>query len=205
MSIQNATKNAVHSMTTVETTIEEVNQISGIISGAIDEQNSATIDITRTIQKAAQDSSAFSSDIEEVSFEMISNNQLAGNLKSKAAQITFQMMALKEELSKILIHTTERERRMAPRLDFNQRSRIKQKDLWVPCFISEISVFGAYVRECQLDPKEPILLDVPYFGEVLAKIAHPRENGYGVEFILETDEQNRLENFIVKKADKKVA
>ena len=135
MSIQNATKNAVNSMTTVETTIEEVNQISGIISGAIDEQNSATIDITRTIQRAAQDSSAFSSDIEEVSFEMISNNQLAGNLKSKAAQITSQMMALKEELSKILIHTTERERRMAPRLDFNQRSRVKQKDMWIPCMI----------------------------------------------------------------------
>ncbi|MGI4851256.1 MAG: methyl-accepting chemotaxis protein [Janthinobacterium lividum] len=205
MSIQNATKNAVHSMTTVETTIEEVNQISGIISGAIQEQNSATIDITRTIQQAAQDSSAFSSDIEDVSFEMISNNQLAGNLKSKAAQITFQMMALKEELSKILIHTTERERRMASRLDFNQRSRIKQKDMWISCFICEISVFGAYVKECELDQKEPILLDIPYFGEILARIAHPREKGYGIEFILESDEQNRLENFIQKKSGKKVA
>ena len=206
-SIQNATKNAVHSMTTVETTIEEVNQISGIISGAINEQNSATIDITRTIQQAAQDSSAFSSNIEEISFEMISNNQLAEQLKSKASQITSQMMALKEELSKILIHTTERERRMAVRSNFNQKGRIKQKDLWMPCFICEISVFGAFIQECQLDSKGSILLDIPYFGEILAKIVQARDNnygdqGYGIEFILENDEQNRLESFIQKRAIK---
>lgn len=83
-------------------TINKVSSISSAISVAVDEQNSATLEISRNVQEAAQGTKIVSTSIQEVSEEAEKSSQVASKLSEAANQLTQQSNKLQQEMANFI-------------------------------------------------------------------------------------------------------
>ncbi|MTJ83558.1 MAG: HAMP domain-containing protein [Telmatospirillum sp.] len=92
--IQSVTREAVAEIKEIGTVIGRIDAIATAILTAVEQQGSATREISRNVQQAAMAADGVSGNIEEVRNATISNDHLAGEVLSTSRQLTEQVAAL---------------------------------------------------------------------------------------------------------------
>ena len=100
--MQTATKESVGAIREIGTTINLISQISSAISVAVEQQGSATQEITRNVQQAAMRSGAVASSIADVSRGAGETGSASSQVLSSAKTISRESIQLKAEIEKFL-------------------------------------------------------------------------------------------------------
>jgi methyl-accepting chemotaxis protein len=100
--IQSETSAAVAAMRGIGGTIGEINEVSGSIASAVEEQGAATREITRNTQEAAQGTGQVSANIATVNDSAGKTGMLAGQVLTKANDLGSQAEKLRNEVEQFL-------------------------------------------------------------------------------------------------------
>jgi methyl-accepting chemotaxis protein len=100
--IQTATNEAVKVIRTIGDTIRQIDQISGMIAAAIEEQGAATQEIARNIQQAASGTAEVSSNITGMTRAADETGRTAGQVLSAASELGEQSESLRHQVNEFL-------------------------------------------------------------------------------------------------------
>jgi len=101
-SIQAATADSVHAIKEISGTIERLSEISSAIAAAVEEQGAATQEISRNVQQAAQGTQQVSSNITDVQRGATDTGSASSQVLSAAQTLSADSSRLKSEVSKFL-------------------------------------------------------------------------------------------------------
>jgi methyl-accepting chemotaxis protein len=101
-SMQQATGQAVLAIDGIGVTINDISKIATTIAAAIDQQGSATGEISRNVQQAASGTSAVSANIGGVSETAIRTGDAAGHVLKAATRLSEQADALRRQVDQFL-------------------------------------------------------------------------------------------------------
>ncbi|CAN5194002.1 hypothetical protein BH10PSE10_BH10PSE10_13230 [soil metagenome] len=100
--IQSSTSESVESIKAITTVIASMNEISAAIAAAMNEQSSATQEIARNVEQAAQGTGAVAANITGVTAAAGETGQAAGQVLSAASELSEQSETLRAEVDKFL-------------------------------------------------------------------------------------------------------
>ncbi len=100
--IQAATNDSVGAIKEISTTIERLSEISSAIAAAVEEQGAATQEIARNVQQAAQGTQQVSSNITDVQRGASETGTASSQVLSAAQMLSNDSTRLKTEVSKFL-------------------------------------------------------------------------------------------------------
>jgi len=100
--IQNATSEAVSSMSDVSQVISGLEQISGTIAAAMEEQGAVTQEIARSVQEAATGTQQVTENISGVTQASQEAGSASGQVMEKASELSEQAGTLKSEVGKFV-------------------------------------------------------------------------------------------------------
>ena len=103
--IQNATEASVKAIETIGQTIATINEISGSISAAVEQQGAATNEIARSVEQAASGSREVASNIVLVSQGAGETGESASQVLGAASELMQQSESLREDVGKFLNET----------------------------------------------------------------------------------------------------
>ncbi len=106
--IQERISRSVEAIQSIVNTIENLNEIGGSIMAAIDQQQSATAEISRSVQLAAQGSQEVSKVIGTVSEDISETNTASKGVVSFSQEMVTQSETLKTEVTQFLANITRR-------------------------------------------------------------------------------------------------
>jgi methyl-accepting chemotaxis protein len=101
-SMQQVTTSAVGAIRNISNTISEINEVTGAIAAAVEEQGAATREIARNIQHAAGGTSEVSSNIVGVSTASAEAGAAAGEVLSASAALRREAEVLRSEIDAFL-------------------------------------------------------------------------------------------------------
>ncbi|MGY4291035.1 methyl-accepting chemotaxis protein [Bradyrhizobium sp. LM2.7] len=102
--IQAATNDSVGAIKEISSTIERLSEISSAIAAAVEEQGAATQEIARNVQQAAQGAQQVSSNITDVQRGATETGTASSQVLSAAQMLSNDSSRLKTEVSKFLIN-----------------------------------------------------------------------------------------------------
>jgi methyl-accepting chemotaxis protein len=100
--IQAATQESVGAITQISGTIERLSEVSSAIAAAIEEQGAATVEISRNVQQAAHGTQQVSSNISDVQRGASETGTASSNLLSAAQSLSNDSKRLKLEVDRFL-------------------------------------------------------------------------------------------------------
>ena len=100
--IQGATGEAVEAIQMIEKTMGEVNQYAGAIAAAVEEQGSATTEISHNAQLASEGTSNAAQNLSEMKVAASDTNQSAGQVLEATLAVRNEGGALREEIDRFL-------------------------------------------------------------------------------------------------------
>jgi methyl-accepting chemotaxis protein len=100
--VQNATRDAVHAIGGIATTIGQINDISGSIAAAVEEQGAATQEIARNVQQAALGTQEVTGTIARVSAAAFETGNAAREVLGSAVSLTQNSTTLSEQVDKFV-------------------------------------------------------------------------------------------------------
>jgi methyl-accepting chemotaxis protein len=100
--IQAATNDSVGAIKEISSTIERLSEISSAIAAAVEEQGAATQEIARNVQQAAQGTQQVSSNITDVQRGATETGTASSQVLSAAQMLSNDSTRLKTEVSKFL-------------------------------------------------------------------------------------------------------
>jgi len=100
--IQSETQATTLAIGAISKTILEVNEISSAIAAAVDQQSSATREITRNVQQAANGTQDVSRNVQEISAAADESGNTAGEVLAAADELADQAGALRREVDSFL-------------------------------------------------------------------------------------------------------
>ncbi len=100
--IQAATQDSVNAIKEISSTIERFSEISSAIAAAIEEQGAATLEISRNVQQAAHGTHQVSSNITDVQRGATETGSASSQVLSAAQTLSYDSGRLKSEVSKFL-------------------------------------------------------------------------------------------------------
>ncbi|MEQ8227760.1 MAG: methyl-accepting chemotaxis protein [Rhodospirillales bacterium] len=100
--IQGSTKDAVEVISTIVTTIEEINNVSSTIASAVEEQGAATGEIARSVEQASSGTQEVTANISGVSQAAEQSGAVATEVLDSARQLREQSEKLREEVNSFL-------------------------------------------------------------------------------------------------------
>ena len=100
--MRNVTGDAVEAIQGFGSTISQIDEISGQVAAAVEEQGAATAEITRNVQEASKGTSEVSSNIAGVNDASSEAGRASGQVLDAAQELSQQSEALKSEVSKFL-------------------------------------------------------------------------------------------------------
>jgi methyl-accepting chemotaxis protein len=100
--IQAATNDSVGAIKEISSTIERLSEISSAIAAAVEEQGAATQEIARNVQQAAQGTQQVSSNITDVQRGATETGTASSQVLSAAQMLSNDSGRLKNEVSKFL-------------------------------------------------------------------------------------------------------
>ncbi|HKW53803.1 MAG TPA: methyl-accepting chemotaxis protein, partial [Stellaceae bacterium] len=101
-SMQGASAGAVTAIGAILATIERIDAISSSIASSVEEQQSATREIDRSVQQAAKETQDVSATISGVTVAAIETGKVAGHVLSAARDLSQQSEHLRQEVSAFL-------------------------------------------------------------------------------------------------------
>ncbi|AZI37872.1 putative methyl-accepting chemotaxis protein [Caenibius tardaugens NBRC 16725] len=102
LDIQDATGQSVDAIQSIGRTIDNINAISGAIAAAIQQQTSATAEISRNVQQAATGTTEISSSIVRVTQSATDTGQTAERVLAASGSLTEQAMTLRSVVDAFL-------------------------------------------------------------------------------------------------------
>ncbi|OPZ78249.1 MAG: Methyl-accepting chemotaxis protein 4 [Alphaproteobacteria bacterium ADurb.Bin438] len=100
--VQRTSNEAVDAISRIRDTINNMNEISGAIAAAIEEQGAATQEISRNIQQAAAGTQEVSSNIAGVNESVNEAGRAAGDVSLASRELSEQGERLKQEVTKFI-------------------------------------------------------------------------------------------------------
>jgi len=100
--VQNATQESVDAIREISTTIEKFSEISSAIAAAVEEQGAATHEISRNVQQAAHGTQQVSANITDVQRGAVETGSASGQVLSSANSLAGDGNRLKHEVGKFL-------------------------------------------------------------------------------------------------------
>jgi methyl-accepting chemotaxis protein len=100
--IQAATQDSVNAIREISATIEKLSEISTAVAAAIEEQGAATQEISRNVQQAAHGTQQVSSNITDVQRGATETGSASSQVLSAARSLSGDSSRLKSEVSKFL-------------------------------------------------------------------------------------------------------
>jgi hemerythrin-like metal-binding protein len=101
--VQQQTAQSVTAIGTIVTTIQEIDQVSGAIAAAVEQQGAATQEITRNIQKAHTGTAEVAENVKGVSKGAESSSRSAKTLLASAQGLNSEAESLRAEADKFMI------------------------------------------------------------------------------------------------------
>ncbi|MDR3438277.1 MAG: methyl-accepting chemotaxis protein [Telmatospirillum sp.] len=106
--VQDRTNHAVEAIRNIADTIDQMNQISGVIATAIEQQGSATQEIARNIQEVHQGTAEVAHHIAEVGNNTQENNGVAREVLEAAEDLNVQSETLRTIVDSFLVGVRDR-------------------------------------------------------------------------------------------------
>ena len=100
--IQEGTTEAVEAISGISGTIGNINEISGAIAAAVEEQNAATQEIVGSLERATTSVGEASENMTQVAEAAANNTRMAGEVLEAAEELTGQSDVLDKEMSNFL-------------------------------------------------------------------------------------------------------
>ncbi len=100
--MQHATGEAVEAVKRIEEMIIRINETIQAMAAALEEQNSATLEITRNVQQASSSTGEVSRSITDVSNMATASGSSATQLLGSVGELSIYSSKLREEVSAVL-------------------------------------------------------------------------------------------------------
>lgn len=104
-SVQSATQGAVQAIEAIVGTIAELSEVAGEIAGAIEEQDSATREISSNAQNVASGNDAVTGAIENVAEFSEQTGDLANHVRENAVQVASSIAGLEQRITGLIADT----------------------------------------------------------------------------------------------------
>jgi len=101
-SIQNVSQQVIDALGTIKTTISTVNEISGTISSAVEEQHATTNEIASSMGNAARGTTQIDEEIREVNIATTDSSSAASQVLDAAKTLAHQAESLRGEVNQFI-------------------------------------------------------------------------------------------------------
>ncbi len=102
VTVQNVSNEAVSAIRSIGTTIEKINEITGVIANAIQQQNAATREISNNVQQASAGTSEVSSSIVGVTHAASESRSASDRVLHSSSELSQQAEEMKKEIKTFL-------------------------------------------------------------------------------------------------------
>lgn len=184
--MQDVTGSAVSAIKSITDTISNVSAIATTIAAAVEEQNSATQEITRSVQEVATGTQEVSSNMTKVAAASDKSTELASSVNQSALDVSEQINELQTRLTKALRASVAGNRRNAERKVAAPpiSSQVTTSSGQHPCEIKDISVTGAEITAVKgLSVGDRVKVQVGAAGTVEAEVRRVTPKSCGLQFI----------------------
>jgi methyl-accepting chemotaxis protein len=156
--IQDATRASVASIVSIGEVIRNVESVSSIIAKAIDEQNTVTVEISRTVEETSLAAREVATQIVSVSNEAVETGRRASEIRDGSAEIASKVDLLRATLVRVIrTSTTDVDRRISSRIDIRRPATLKVQGRSERVIVRDLSLGGAMIGEAYSN----IAIDTP--------------------------------------------
>jgi hypothetical protein len=193
----------------IEQTIGEINEISGSIAAAVEQQGAATAEIARNISETATAANAMTTRITEVSAEADQTGRHAAEVQDNIAGLAAAVDDLRHSVIRVVrTSTTEVDRRKAPRYPVDLACRVELADRRTHAGrVIDLSEGGAMVQDgpaMRIDDRG--VLHVTGVAVALPFAVRHAENGIAhLAFALDADSTAALQPMLQDLARRRAA
>jgi aerotaxis receptor len=182
--IERVTAEAVRNMAGVNETVRTINEITGSIAAAVEEQNAATGEIARNVLETTHAAQEVSARIAEVSTEAAITGRHVEAVRHDSMTVTQSVGELRRTLVQIVrTSTVDVDRRATPRFPVSWACRITVGASTSPGRIVNVSGGGALIdAAAKLTPGEAGTLSVDRLGELRFRVVRTSERGHHLRF-----------------------
>jgi methyl-accepting chemotaxis protein len=193
--IERVTAEAVRNMAGVNETVRTINEITGSIAAAVEEQNAATGEIARNVLETTHAAQEVSVRIAEVSTEAAITGRHVEAVRHDSMTVTQSVGELRRTLVQIVrTSTVDVDRRATPRFSVSWECRITVGASTSSGRIVNVSGGGALVDGvAKLTPGEAGTLSVDRLGELRFRVVRTSERGHHLRFEGDALDAARLE------------
>jgi methyl-accepting chemotaxis protein len=100
--VQASTRGAIQAVTSIEKCIDEISSYTNAVAGSIEEQNAATLDISKNVTNAAQDTSKITAVLSEVADAALATRASAEIVLSVSQSVEGAVDSLRQEIETFL-------------------------------------------------------------------------------------------------------
>jgi methyl-accepting chemotaxis protein len=171
--IQETIQQTVTLFNSVGTTVNEMNEISTIISGAVEEQNAATADIATNMQEVANSSEGTKERAQQVNKEATNTTSYIKEINETSISIQDEFKTLQQRLWDVVGEARSIDRRSSYRQTLDITAQLESAGQKHPVKVTEFNEHGlriSYVPELHLYNK--VSLEVPDMGVFQAEVKH---------------------------------
>jgi methyl-accepting chemotaxis protein len=144
--IQDATQASVASIICIGEVIRNVESVSSIIANAIEEQNTVTVEISRTVEETSLAAREVATQIVSVSNEAVETGRRASEIRDGSAEIASKVELLRATLVRVIrTSTTDVDRRVSSRVDIHRPATLKLQGKSVGVTVRDLSLGGAMI------------------------------------------------------------
>jgi methyl-accepting chemotaxis protein len=144
--IQDATQASVASIICIGEVIRNVESVSSIIANAIEEQNTVTVEISRTVEETSLAAREVATQIVSVSNEAVETGRRASEIRDGSAEIASKVELLRATLVRVIrTSTTDVDRRVSSRVDIHRPATLKLQGKSVRVTVRDLSLGGAMI------------------------------------------------------------
>ena len=196
-SIQQATGDAVGAIQGIGATISRINEISGSIAAAVEEQSAATQEIARSAQSAARGTQEAAGEIATVAQAIDETGRCSGEVRSSAGQVSRNIGAMKSAIDDIIRSSSDANRHNTERHTVNLAVVVTFNDQQIPCLLQDIARIGTGILDRPFDcPRgTEFTVDVPKLGKWTGQMVAATEHNTHVRFDLDEAQSEQLNNF----------
>lgn len=184
-SIQNSTQNAVDSIRSIASRVDEISSVTSTIAAAVEEQQGATQDIARSLESASRGTGQAVENVHSVNAAIDSTAKESKNVREATHTLGDAMKELAHSVEAFLkeVETDVADRRTHLRHKMKQAVSIDQAGRRQHAEIVNISEAGAGVKsEAVLEQNSEILLELSDGRTVSGRVVRRDGEMYGVQF-----------------------
>ena len=195
--IQQATGDAVGAIQGIGTTISRINEISGSIAAAVEEQSAATQEIARSAHSAARGPQEAAGEIATVAHAIEETGRCSGEVRISADSVRSNIDTMQAAIDDIIRSSSDANRHNTERHTVNLAVVVTLNDQQSPCLLQDIARIGTGILDRPFDcPRgTEFLVDVPKLGKWSGSVVAVTEHNTHVRFDLDEPQSEQLNSY----------